>query len=63
MRPIAIACCALGIAATWVARADQLADVRHKGELTCGVLATDEPMSFVDPQTRSSDMKSIFAAW
>lgn len=33
--------------------ADQLADIRHKGELVCGVLATDEPMSFVDPQTRT----------
>src|ERR1700738_80622 len=33
--------------------ADQLADIKHKGELVCGVLATDEPMSFVDPQTRT----------
>jgi polar amino acid transport system substrate-binding protein len=36
-----------------VAHADQHADIRHKGELVCGVLATDEPMSFVDPQTRT----------
>ena len=35
------------------AYADQLADIKHKGELVCGVLATDEPMSFVDPQTRT----------
>lgn len=35
------------------ARANQLADIKHKGELVCGVLATDEPMSFVDPQTRT----------
>jgi polar amino acid transport system substrate-binding protein len=35
------------------ARADQLADIKHKGELVCGVLATDEPMSFVDPSTRT----------
>ncbi len=35
------------------ARADQLADIKHKGELVCGVLATDEPMSFVDPATRT----------
>jgi polar amino acid transport system substrate-binding protein len=38
---------------SYPAHADQLADVRHKGELICGVLATDEPMSFVDPQTRT----------
>jgi polar amino acid transport system substrate-binding protein len=37
---------------TTEARADQLADVRAKGELTCGVLGTDEPMSFVDPKAR-----------
>jgi polar amino acid transport system substrate-binding protein len=36
-----------------LAYADQLADIKHKGELVCGVLATDEPMSFVDPQTRT----------
>src|SRR6187402_3493314 len=36
-----------------VAQADQLTEIRHKGELVCGVLATDEPMSFVDPQTRT----------
>jgi len=53
MRLIVLACCALSAAATSLARADQLADIRHKGELTCGVLATDEPMSFVDPQTRT----------
>jgi polar amino acid transport system substrate-binding protein len=35
------------------ARADELADIKHKGELVCGVLATDEPMSFVDPRTRT----------
>lgn len=33
--------------------ADQLADIRSKGELVCGVLGTDEPMSFVDPKTRT----------
>jgi polar amino acid transport system substrate-binding protein len=53
MRLIAVACCVVWAAAAAVARADQLADIRHKGELTCGVLATDEPMSFVDPQTRT----------
>jgi polar amino acid transport system substrate-binding protein len=53
MRLIAVACCVVWAAGAAVARADQLADIRHKGELTCGVLATDEPMSFVDPQTRT----------
>jgi len=43
---------ALAVAAQPV-HADQLADIKHKGELVCGVLATDEPMSFVDPQTRT----------
>lgn len=36
-----------------LALADQLADIRHKGTLVCGVLGTDEPSSFVDPQTRT----------
>jgi polar amino acid transport system substrate-binding protein len=35
------------------AAADQLADIKKKGELVCGVLGTDEPMSFIDPKTRS----------
>jgi polar amino acid transport system substrate-binding protein len=34
-------------------QADQLADIKTKGELVCGVLGTDEPNSFVDPKTRS----------
>jgi polar amino acid transport system substrate-binding protein len=34
------------------ARADQLADIRKKGEIVFGVLGTDEPNSFVDPKTR-----------
>ncbi len=34
------------------ARADQLDDVRKKGELVVGVLGTDEPNSFIDPKTR-----------
>ena len=45
--------CLLPAAVLPVARADQLADIKHKGELVCGVLATDEPMSFVDPATRT----------
>jgi polar amino acid transport system substrate-binding protein len=35
-----------------VAQADQLADIKKKGELVVGVLGTDEPNSFVDPKTR-----------
>jgi polar amino acid transport system substrate-binding protein len=50
---LVIAYAFLWIAVPPLARADQLADIKHKGELVCGVLATDEPMSFVDPQTRT----------
>ena len=34
------------------AMADQLDDIKKKGELVVGVLGTDEPNSFVDPKTR-----------
>jgi polar amino acid transport system substrate-binding protein len=34
------------------AQADQLADIKKKGEIVIGVLGTDEPNSFVDPKTR-----------
>jgi polar amino acid transport system substrate-binding protein len=34
------------------ARADQLADIKSRGTLVCGVLGTDEPNSFIDPATR-----------
>ncbi|MET0312363.1 MAG: ABC transporter substrate-binding protein [Burkholderiaceae bacterium] len=34
------------------AHADQLDDIRKKGEIVFGVLGTDEPNSFVDPKTR-----------
>lgn len=34
------------------AHADQLDDIRKKGELVVGVLGTDEPNSFIDPKTR-----------
>ena len=34
------------------ASADQLADIKAKGVLTCGTLGTSEPFSFPDPQTR-----------
>jgi len=33
-------------------RADQLDDIKKKGEIVFGVLGTDEPNSFVDPKTR-----------
>jgi len=46
-------CLVAALAMATAVRADQLADIRLKGELVCGVLATDEPMSFVDPQTRT----------
>lgn len=36
-----------------LAHADQLADIKVRGELVCGVLGTDEPNSFVDPKTRT----------
>ncbi|WP_317203938.1 ABC transporter substrate-binding protein [Janthinobacterium sp.] len=34
------------------AQADQIAAIKAKGELVCGVLGTDEPNSFVDPKSR-----------
>ncbi len=33
-------------------KADQLTDIKKKGEITVGVLGIDEPNSFVDPKTR-----------
>ncbi|KVE45603.1 ABC transporter substrate-binding protein [Burkholderia sp. BDU5] len=39
--------------AAFHARADQLADIKAKGELVCGVLGTDEPFSYMkDPMSR-----------
>ena len=35
-----------------VAHADQLDDIKKKGEIVVGVLGTDEPNSFVDPASR-----------
>lgn len=38
--------------ATWVS-ADQLNEIKTRGELTCGVLGTDEPFSYIgDPSSR-----------
>ena len=34
------------------AMADQLADIKAKGTLVCGVLGTSQPFSFPNPQTR-----------
>ena len=34
------------------AHADQLADIKKKGEIVFGVLGTDEPNSFIDPRSR-----------
>jgi polar amino acid transport system substrate-binding protein len=35
-----------------IAHADQLTDIKQRGELVVGVLGTDEPNSFIDPKTR-----------
>lgn len=44
---------ALGaLLASATASADQLAEIRKKGQIVVGVLGTDEPNSFVDPKTR-----------
>ncbi|MDE2415277.1 MAG: ABC transporter substrate-binding protein [Comamonadaceae bacterium] len=52
-RGCALALAALLAAASLPAAADQLADIKGKGELVCGVLGTDEPFSFIkDPASR-----------
>lgn len=53
-RRIPLLAAATIVASLWAfaAHADQLDDIRKKGELTIGVLGTDEPNSFVDPKTR-----------
>ncbi|GKS99337.1 ABC transporter substrate-binding protein [Acidovorax sp. SUPP3434] len=43
---------AAAFAVSGAAHADQLADIKKKGELVVGVLGTDEPNSFIDPKTR-----------
>ena len=55
MNPRSIVPAALIVAALLPAlgaRADELADIKSKGEIVIGVLGTDAPNSFVDPQTR-----------
>lgn len=43
---------ATALAFTLPAHADQLADIKAKGQIVIGVLGTDEPNSFLDPKTR-----------
>ena len=43
---------ALSLLVSTAARADQIDDIKKKGELVIGVLGTDEPNSYVDPKTR-----------
>ena len=43
---------AAGLVLGNAAWADQLADIRSKGELVIGVLGTAEPYSFIEPKTR-----------
>ena len=52
MKQIAWMGAALLAAAANTAWADQLADIRAKGEVVIGVLGTAEPYSFIDPKTR-----------
>ena len=51
-----ILACAIALSAQFglagAAYADQLADIKKKGEMVFGVLGTDEPNSFIDPKTR-----------
>jgi len=47
---LSLALAAVSVSAT--AHADQLDDIKKKGELVVGVLGTDEPNSFIDPKTR-----------
>jgi polar amino acid transport system substrate-binding protein len=43
---------AAGLTIVGAAHADQLADIKQKGQIVIGVLGTDEPNSFLDPKTR-----------
>ena len=45
---------AAGLAFAHAAHADQLADIKQKGQIVIGVLGTDEPNSFLDPKTRKN---------
>ncbi|MBB3181488.1 ABC transporter substrate-binding protein [Variovorax sp. Sphag1AA] len=49
---IAAALATVALLPSLSAHADQLADIKKRGELVVGVLGTDEPATFVDPKTR-----------
>eukprot|EP01036_Dinobryon_divergens_P012492 gene12491-biopygen11097 len=49
---IAAAAAASALLLGTVAHADQLADIKKKGELVVGVLDTAEPATFIDRKTR-----------
>jgi len=52
-RSLILCAVALGSSLTMgMAKADQLADIKKKGQIVFGVLGTDEPNSFIDPKTR-----------
>lgn len=52
-RSLILCAVALGSSLTMgLAQADQLADIKKKGQIVFGVLGTDEPNSFIDPKTR-----------
>ena len=51
-RHFVISAFALSAFASGAAHADQLADIKKKGEIVFGVLVTDEPNSFIEPKTR-----------
>ena len=52
-KTLAVLAAVIGSMPSSPASADQLADIKAKGVLVCGVLGTDEPNSFVDPKTRT----------
>ena len=52
LRSAALAAATLPLLFAAAAHADQLGDIKKKGEIVIGVLGTDEPNSFVDPKTR-----------
>lgn len=45
--------CFLSTATANIAQADQLADIKARGILVCGVLSNLEPFGFMDPKTRN----------
>jgi polar amino acid transport system substrate-binding protein len=51
---ISIGLAAAALLGAPAARADQLADIKHKGTLVCGTLGNAEPFSFPNQQTRET---------